>query len=301
MIEYIDFKSVEKTGLEQCQRLFHGRGKAYPGWEHVTVDWLPPVVLITLYAEESSERLNQMASDLRACLPGCSSIQVKYRCRSKSPYEVLWGENIQELEILENDLKYQIQLGRSQNIGFFLDMRNGRQWVRDNAKDKRVLNLFSYTCAFSVVALAGGATFVLNVDMAKSALSRGRDNHRLNQQDLKKVRFEGVDIFKSFSRLKKHGPYDMLICDPPQFQKGSVDIKRDYKKIIRRLPQFLNPGARLMLCLNSPELSETFIHEMVAESCSGCTYVNAISTPDVYKETQAGRGLKVLIFEYPGD
>tara|TARA_B110000503_G_scaffold56880_1_gene91053 strand:+ start:723 stop:1196 length:474 start_codon:yes stop_codon:yes gene_type:complete len=61
--------------------------------------------------------------------------------------------------------------------------------------------------------------------MAKASLGKGRDNHKLNGQNLQGVKFEGVDIFKSYGRLRKYGPYDILVCDPPSFQKGSVNIE----------------------------------------------------------------------------
>ncbi|MFC1588716.1 class I SAM-dependent methyltransferase [Pseudomonadota bacterium] len=296
----IDFKPKKLNGTEQCRRLLHGRGHAYQGLEHISIDWLPPVALITLYKEEDRSNLELMAELLHSRLPDCRSVQVQYRCRHMSPFEILWGEEITELVVEESGLKYQLRLGATQNTGFFLDMVNGHDWVRKHAQGKRVLNLFAYTCAFSVAALAGGAEHVLNIDISKAALSRGRDNHRLNQQDTKRVAFEGVDIFKSFSRIKKRGPYDLLICDPPSLQKGSVDIERDYKKIVRRIPEFMNPGSLLMLCLNSPDLSETFLLDMVAEECPDCRFRERIAAPDVFREAVPGKGLKVFIFEYPG-
>ena len=77
--------------------------------------------------------------------------------------------------------------------------------------------------AFSVAAMAGGATQVVNLDMARAALSRGRDNHRLNQHDLSQVVFLGHDLFKSWGKVAKYGPYDLIIIDPPSFQRGSFD------------------------------------------------------------------------------
>ena len=295
----IDFKSKKLNGVEQCRRLLHGRGHAYKGLEHISIDWLPPVALITIYKEEVHNNLESMAELLQSRLPDCHSVQVQYRCRHMSPTELLWGEEITELMVEESGLKYQLRLGATQNTGFFLDMVNGHDWVRNNAQGKRVLNLFAYTCAFSVAALAGGAEHVLNIDISKAALSRGRDNHQLNQQDTRRVAFEGVDIFKSFSRIKKRGPYDLLICDPPSLQKGSVDIERDYKKIIRRIPEFMNPGSLLMLCLNSPDLSERFLFDTVAGECPECKFKESISTPEVFREAVTGKGLKVLVFEYP--
>ncbi|OOZ38889.1 methyltransferase [Solemya pervernicosa gill symbiont] len=297
LIEFIDFSSLILNDL-QAQRLFHGRGHAYPGYGHINVDWLPPAVLITLYREEPHTNLLQLAEALSAKLPGCESVQVQYRCRPKAPYELLWGNEVLDLVANEDGLNYQLRLGSTQNSGLFLDMRNGREWVRKHAQGKNVLNLFAYTCAFSVAALAGGAKSVLNIDVSKAALSRGRDNHRLNKQDLTRVKFEGIDIFKSFSRIKKRGPFDLLICDPPSLQKGSVNIERDYKKIIRRIPEFISPGSLLMLCLNSPDLSDQFLLDTVAEECPSCRFMHRLANPEVFKEAEAGKGLKVLLFEY---
>ena len=290
-----DFYSAQN--LQECLRLFHGRGHAYPGLEHVNVDWLDPVVLITVYKEESLESLQELARNLEQRIPDCRSVQVQYRCRKGAPVEVLSGEAITDTIVSEHGLKYHIQLGRAQNTGLFLDMRNGRDWVRRHAQGKRVLNLFAYTCAFSVAALDGGASFVVNFDNNKSVLKKGRENHQLNQLDPRSANFEHVDIFKSFGRLRKQGPYDLLICDPPSFQHGSVDIRRDYVRIIRKLPEFMLPQSQLMLCLNSPDLSEDFLIQMVADTCPAYHYLESIPTPEVFREAMPGKGLKVLIFE----
>ena len=90
----------------------------------------------------------------------------------------------------------------------------------------------------------------------------------------------------------------MLICDPPSFQKGSVNIERDYAKIIRKLPQWMNKGAQLLLCLNSPDLDEQFLKDEVARECPDCVFEQRIANPTVFKEAHAGKGLKVLVFSY---
>ncbi|MCF6325605.1 MAG: class I SAM-dependent methyltransferase [Gammaproteobacteria bacterium] len=297
MIDYFDFKNQLFGDVEQCRRIFHGRGSAYEGLEHVVVDWLPPAALIRLYKEESAAWLLSMAQILERNLPGCTSVQVQYRCRARAPIEIVSGEELSELVVDECGLKFHLQLGRSQNIGLFLDMRNARHWVKETATGKNVLNLFAYTCAFSVAAMAGGAKQVVNVDLSKASLSRGRENHRLNSQDTSKVIFQGVDIFKSFSRIKKHAPYDLLICDPPNLQKGSVNAERDYKKILRRVSEWMSPGGQLMLCLNSHRLDEAFLHEMVAEYCPGFRFVEVIKPPEVFVDAVEESGLKVLVFE----
>jgi 23S rRNA (cytosine1962-C5)-methyltransferase len=285
-------------GLTDCQRLFHGRGHAYPELSHVNVDWFSPVVLITLYQEVDEVWLSEQVCVIQQLIPECVSIQVQFRSRKFAPSEVLWGEEVTELNAKEHGLKYHISLGKAQNSGLFLDMGNGREWVKNNSEGKNVLNLFAYTCAFSVAAIAGGAKQVINIDMSKSSLSKGRENHKLNQQDESKVKYEGVDIFKSYNRLKKHGPYDLIICDPPSFQKGSVNIQRDYKKIIKRLPELMANNSDVVLCLNSPDLSEEFLLAEVARECPQCEFQHRIDNPRVFVEAETGKGLKVLYFRY---
>lgn len=292
-------QSIEKhSGLTDCQRLFHGRGHTYPELSHVNVDWFLPVVLITLYQEVDEAWLNEQVTAIKQLISNCQSIQVQYRSRKFAPSEVLWGEDITDLSAQEHGLKYHISLGKAQNSGLFLDMGNGRDWVKNHSEGRNVLNLFAYTCAFSVAAIAGGARQVVNIDMSKSSLSKGRENHKLNKQDASKVKYEGVDIFKSYNRLKKNGPYDLLICDPPSFQKGSVNIERDYKKIIKRLPELMANNSDVVLCLNSPDLSEDFLLAEVARECPQCQFQHRIDNPKVFVEAEASKGLKVLYFRY---
>ena len=282
--------------LAEAQRLFHGRGHAYQGLKHVTIDWLPPVILITLFAPETKQTIKQLSDRLLAKIPKCKSIQLQHRYQLDGPVDVIWGEEIQQLTVTENALSYKIQLGKSRNTGLFLDIRNGRRWVQENCNNKRVLNLFAYTCGFSVAAIEGGATSVLNVDMSSAALSVGRENHRLNKHSLHSVSFEKLNIFKSFGRLKKRGPFDLLICDPPTFQKGSVDIEKDYPKIMRRLNQFMAPKATLLMCLNAPDLGREYLLEKMAEHDPEYRYIKEIKPPKVYIDAE-NKGLKVLIFQ----
>jgi len=296
MIEHINV-----IDFTDCQRLFHGRGHAYENLSHVNVDWLSPVILITLYQAVDEVWLLTQAQALQSLNSECRSVQVQRRYEKFAPTQVLLGEAVDNTVVTENGLSYNIELGKAQNSGLFLDMANGRSWVCQNSTDKNVLNLFAYTCAFSVAAIAGGASKVVNIDLSKSSLSKGRENHQLNKlskKEGKQIVFEGVDIFKSNSRIKKYGKYDLLICDPPSFQKGSVNIERDYAKIIRRIPQRMNPGAQLLLCLNSPDLDEQFLKNEVARECPDCVFEQRITNPDVFKESHLGKGLKVLIFSY---
>ena len=296
MIEHIT-----SNDFTDAQRLFHGRGHAYQDLSHINVDWLSPVVLITLYQAVDTDWLMQQAKALKDLIPPCESVQVQHRYEKFAPTQLLLGDEVTSTIVTEQGLKFHIEFGKAQNSGLFLDMANGRKWLKEQSNDKNVLNLFAYTCSFSVAATSGGASKVVNVDLSKASLSKGRDNHQLNKlakKEGKQVVFEGVDIFKSNSRIKKYGPYDILVCDPPSFQKGSVNIERDYAKIIRRIPQWMNAGAQLMLCLNSPDLDEAFLKAEVLRECPDCQFEYKIDNPAVFKEAHKGKGLKVLIFSF---
>ncbi len=308
LYQIINHMELPIENADQAQRLFHGRGHAYDGLHHVTIDWLPPVILITLFAPEDASDIEALTTQLLQKTPNCKSIQLQHRYELHGPIDVIYidglddnfgnssGNSFDDLIIEENKLKYQLQLGKSRNTGLFLDMKNGREWTQKHSKNKRILNLFSYTCGFSVAAIAGGAKFVLNVDMSSPALNVGRVNHRLNDHDLNKVKFEKLNIFKSFGRLKKRGPYDILICDPPTLQKGSVDIARDYPKIMRRLNEFMAPSSTLILCLNAPELGREFLIQNMQELAPDYQFIKEIKPPKVYAEVQ-NKGLKVLVFK----
>lgn len=301
ILENINWSIVKKLPETELQRLYHGRGFHFPESSHINIDWLSPTILIILYKEESRTWLNELSDVLLAKMAeigfAVQSVQVQYRCRDFAPTEVLWGEKMTDFVSLENSLQYKISLGTNQNYGIFLDMKNGRSWLRENSSGKSVLNLFSYTCAFSTAAIAGGAEKVVNLDMSKAALAVGRDNHRLNGHDLSKIKYLGHDLFKSWGKVKRLGPYDIVIADPPSLQKGSVNIKRDYPKIIRRLPELLNPGGQALLCLNSPDLDFAFLEEVIKVECPDARILQKIIPEEHFININPDRGLKCLLVE----
>ena len=299
ILEHINWDDVADPSKNELQRLLHGRGFCFPEYTYINIDWLSPVILIILYKEVEAGWLQQLSEQLLEKMTGLGfnveSIQVQYRCREFAPTELLFGETVTDLLAVENKLNYKLSLGSKQNYGLFLDMKNGRKWVQEHSQNKRVLNLFSYTCAFSNAAIAGGATQVVNLDMSKAALAVGRDNHRLNGHDLSKVKYLAHDLFKSWGKVKRFGPYDLVIADPPSLQKGSVNIRRDYPKIIRRLPELLSSGGEALLCLNSPDLDFDFLKKTVKDECPQALLICQINPPAVFTNIEVDRGLKCLL------
>ncbi len=223
---------------------------------------------------------------------------LQHRYLPDSRGEWLLGEAIDSCTITEEGLRYQVDLGSKQNNGLFLDMRYGRNWVRANARGKNVLNLFAYTCGFSVAAIAGGAERVVNLDMSRAALSRGRDNHRLNGHDTSRVSFLGHDLFKSWSKVKQGGPYDLVIIDPPSFQKGSFVLGKDYARVLRRLPELLTADGCVLACMNDPAFSVDFLLEGMAEAAPGLRFEQRLENPPEFPDADPQCGLKALVFRH---
>ncbi|MET1081010.1 MAG: class I SAM-dependent methyltransferase [Pseudomonas sp.] len=288
---------------DEVRRLFHGRGHRWPGLESITVDWLQGVLLVTLFRQPAEAELADLKQRLLALAESAAwrerngqKLLLQHRYRADSASEFLLGEPVDHWPVSEHGLRFKLDLGRNQNSGLFLDMRYGRRWVQQQAQGKRVLNLFAYTCAFSVAAIAGGALHVLNLDMAKGPLTRGRDNHRLNGHDLGKVGFLGHDLFKSWGKISKCGPYDLIIVDPPSFQKGSFVLTQDYRKVLRRLPGLLSEQGQVLACLNDPAIGADFLLEGMAAEAPGLVFQRRLDNPPEFADSFPGGGLKVLVF-----
>ncbi|MDQ0123366.1 23S rRNA (cytosine1962-C5)-methyltransferase [Pseudomonas lini] len=288
---------------EETRRLFHGRGRCWPGLEQLTVDWLQGVVLVSLFKEPEAaqlealkQRLLQLTRSPQWATSGAHTLALQHRYLLQSTTEWLLGEAIEDMAIIEGGLRYRVDLGRKQNTGLFLDMRYGRDWVRANARGKRVLNLFAYTCGFSVAAIEGGATHVVNLDMSSPALSRGRDNHRLNGHDLGKVTFLGHDLFKSWGKVIGKGPYDLVIIDPPSFQKGSFLLTKDYQRVLRRLPELLSPQGTVLACMNDPAFGADFLIEGVMREAPSLRFEQRLENPPEFPDADVECGLKALVF-----
>ncbi|MCK5916500.1 MAG: class I SAM-dependent methyltransferase, partial [Deltaproteobacteria bacterium] len=217
---YSEIKNKTVNGKES-RRLFHGRGHFFPGYEDLVIDWFKPVVLVTLYRQREDDWLERIVALLRSQLIGVQAIILQERYLHNSPSRILFGDLTTDVNAVEAGMKYHLRLNGAQNIGFFPDMARGRALVKKIAVKKKVLNLFSYSCSFSVAAISGGATQVINLDMNQGALDLGRANHQLNGLDLRKVSFLSLEIFRSFSRLRKLAPFDLVICDPPGEQGSS--------------------------------------------------------------------------------
>jgi 23S rRNA (cytosine1962-C5)-methyltransferase len=204
--------------------------------------------------------------------------------------------------VTEDGTRYLVHVDKGQNHGLFLDMAEGRRWVRGHmaARPKqKVLNLFAYTCAFSVVALQASAKLVVNVDMGQGAMAIGQKNHRLNRVD-SGASFWVHDIFKTWGKITRTGPYELVIVDPPSFQKGSFVATKDYARLMRRLPDLLTDDGHALLCLNAPELDCAFLMDQMQALVPELKFVQRIANPAAFADASPERALKMLLYRAGG-
>ncbi|MCG3692117.1 class I SAM-dependent methyltransferase [Aliarcobacter butzleri] len=295
-----NLKKLIQNNLEnktfEIKRVFHGRGNFYEDFNYLTVDSLNEILFATFFEESSDE--NEIIKALKdiANAYNYKTFIVQKKYKKDELNEAIIGEIPPFYIVVENGLKYKINFF-NKNIGIFLDMKIGREYISSICKDKNVLNLFSYTCAFSVVAINAKAKQVVNVDMAKSALTTGRENHHLNNLDTKKVKFMPYDILKSWNRIKKEGPYDIIIIDPPSFQKGSFAATKDYEKIIKKLPELASENCIVLSCLNAPELDSDFIKQKFEEFAPTFRFEKRLENLKEFITNNEEKSLKNLIFK----
>jgi len=298
-VDYIKNYIVNSTKdtTNEFKRVFHGRGGLHEGFKHLTIDSIDKILSVALYFQEDNEK--ELIEMLKEFVNNSKYevLVVQRRYIKGALSEVIIGELPDDLVTIENGMKLKLNLLSNQNSWYFPDMKNGRTFVRDNAKDMRVLNLFSYTCAFSVAAKFGGAKTVTNIDMSKGALKIGMANHSLNNLDPKGVSFLPYNILKSFSNIKRKGPFDLIIIDPPTFQKGSFEVTKDYEKIIKKLPQIASKDATLLACLNSPDLNSNFLIDLIQKYAPTFVFEKRLPNLEEFKSSNEERSLKNLVFK----
>ena len=290
-----------------ARRIFHGRGGLHAGCAQWTLDAYPPVFVLTSFAPVTDTQLAAVGAALEArwtqLAPG-QPLNWVFQQRGDGPADtrLMAGSVPDPHTVTESGARYRVHVLRGQNHGLFLDMAEGRRWVRDfaaafKAREEcgaRVLNLFAYTCAFSVAALQGGAAQVVNIDMARGALATGQHNHQLN--GVAGALFWPHDIFTSWGKIARHGPYDLIIADPPSHQTGSFVATKDYPRLMRRLPALLAPVGHALLCLNAPELGMDFLHHHMHQQAPGLDFVERVANPAVFRDVDESRALKVGVY-----
>jgi len=248
-------------------RLVNEGGDALPGLAmDVYGDWL----VVHLYADDTGlwddvARRDRVLDELASL--GAKGVYLKVRPKQANtlvdtrredlaPVGPVRGEAApSEIEILEGGIPYGVRLGDGLSTGLFLDQRANRRRVSEASAGKRVLNLFAYTCAFSVAAARGGAARTVSVDAAAVALARGRENFARAGIALDAAHaFVAEDVFAWLGRARKRSDrFDLVILDPPSYsstKKRRFVAKTDYMGLAAEAMALVDAGGVLVACAN---------------------------------------------------
>jgi 23S rRNA (cytosine1962-C5)-methyltransferase len=255
----------ERDANTTTYRLVNGAGD---GLEGLTLDRFDDVLVASLY-EGLSDVQEDALLEVIARTFEPRSLYLKRRPREArvvantnraelAPDTPAFGERVEELEALENGVKYRIRPGGDLSVGVFLDMRDTRAWLRHNVGSRTVLNAFSYTCGFGVVASLGGSSRAVNLDLSRRVLDWGEENYRLNRLEPKRFDFVAGDVFDWFTRFsRREDRFQCVILDPPSFatsKHSRFSAASHYDELVERAAKLLEPDGLLLACCNHARL-----------------------------------------------
>jgi len=263
-----------------CCRLVHGEADMMPG---LTVDRYGDILSVQitclgmeLVRDTVYRALLDVLAEMGETIAGIyERNDVALRAREGLPEYKGWyraeGIPVREsavTEIVENGVKYLVDVENGQKTGFFLDQKYNRAAVARIAAGKRVLDCFAHTGSFGLNAALGGAEHVTCVDVSQPALDMARENAHRNGLD-KKMDFLCADVFDLLTELagRKSRDYDFIILDPPAFTKSRKTIgsaSRGYKEINLKAMKLLPRGGYLATCSCSHFMTDELFRKMLA-------------------------------------
>lgn len=290
-------------------RLFNGEGDGIGG---VTIDWYKEYLQINWYSQGIYQFKEWIVSALIELLPNAVGIYETIRFQVEdSEYQIqhIYGsEAPQPLVVQENGINYAVYLGEEWMTGIFMDQREVRQFIQTQGHGMSLLNLFSYTGAFSVAGALGGSPYTVSVDVAKRSLPRTEEQFNLNQiePDRSKHEIRVMDVFDYVSYAKKHHlQFDVVVCDPPSFartKKYQFAVNTDYKALAEDLFTLTKPNGMTIISTNhSGYKLDDFRQDILetAENHQGQFHlIQQFGLPGDYPTTEDDESqyLKVLVF-----
>ncbi len=174
------------------------------------------------------------------------------------------------VDILENELKFKVDIQNGQKTGFFIDQRNNREAILPYVKGKNILNCFSYTGAFGVYALKNGAAHITSIESSEDANQLALQNMHLNGEPPEQATIINGDVFQELRLLRdKAQSFDMVILDPPKFAPTAAQVRsasRGYKDINLLAFKLLNPNGILVTFSCSGGITRNLFQKIVADA-----------------------------------
>ncbi|EIF39323.1 class I SAM-dependent rRNA methyltransferase [Streptococcus sp. SK643] len=284
-------------------RLFNQEGDGFGGF---TIDLYGDYAVFSWYNSYVYQIRKVISEAFRQVFPEVLGVYEKIRFKGLD-YESahLYGQEAPEFfTVLENGVAYQVFMNDGLMTGIFLDQHEVRGSLVDGlAMGKSLLNMFSYTAAFSVAAAMGGASETTSVDLAKRSRELSQAHFQANGISTDDHRFIVMDVFEYFKYAKRKGlTYDVIVLDPPSFarnKKQTFSVAKDYHKLISQSLEILNPGGMIIASTNAANVSRQKFTEQIDKGFAGRSYqiLNKYGLPADFaynKKDESSNYLKVI-------
>jgi len=289
--------------LTTAFRLFNQEGDGFGG---LTVDLYGDYAVFSWYNSYVYQIRKVISEAFRQVFPEVLGTYEKIRFKGLD-YESahVYGQEAPDFfTVLENGVLYQVFMNDGLMTGIFLDQHEVRGSLVDGlAMGKSLLNMFSYTAAFSVVAAMGGASQTTSVDLAKRSRELSQAHFQANGISTGDHRFIVMDVFEYFKYAKRKGlTYDVIVLDPPSFarnKKQTFSVAKDYHKLISQSLEILNPGGIIIASTNAANVSRQKFTEQIDKGFAGRSYqiLNKYGLPADFaynKKDESSNYLKVI-------
>lgn len=289
--------------LTTAFRLFNQEGDDFGG---LTVDLYGDYAVFSWYNSYVYQIRKVISEAFRQVFPEVLGAYEKIRFKGLD-YESahVYGQEAPDFfTVLENGVLYQVFMNDGLMTGIFLDQHEVRGSLVDGlAMGKSLLNMFSYTAAFSVAAAMGGASQTTSVDLAKRSRELSQAHFQANGLSTDDHRFVVMDVFEYFKYAKRKGfSYDVIVLDPPSFarnKKQTFSVAKDYHKLISQSLEILNPGGIIIASTNAANVSRQKFTEQIDKGFAGRSYqiLNKYGLPVDFaynKKDESSNYLKVI-------
>ena len=284
-------------------RLFNQEGDGFGG---LTVDLYGDYAVFSWYNSYVYQIRQTISEAFRQVFPEVLGAYEKIRFKGLD-YESahVYGQEAPDFfTVLENGVLYQVFMNDGLMTGIFLDQHEVRGSLVDGlAMGKSLLNMFSYTAAFSVAAAMGGASQTTSVDLAKRSRELSQAHFQVNGLSTDDHRFIVIDVFEYFKYAKRKGlTYDVIVLDPPSFarnKKQTFSVTKDYHKLISQSLEILNPRGIIIASTNAANVSRQKFTEQIDKGFAGRSYqiLNKYGLPADFaynKKDESSNYLKVI-------
>ena len=296
-------RAYYQDDLTTAFRLFNQEGDGFGG---LTVDLYGDYAVFSWYNSYVYQIRKVISEAFRQVFPEVLGGYEKIRFKGLD-YESahVYGQEAPDFfTVMENGVLYQVFMNDGLMTGIFLDQHEVRGSLVDGlAMGKSLLNMFSYTAAFSVAAAMGGSSQTTSVDLAKRSRELSQAHFQANGISTDEHRFIVMDVFEYFKYAKRKGlTYDVIVLDPPSFarnKKQTFSVAKDYHKLISQSLEILNPGGIIIASTNAANVSRQKFTEQIDKGFAGRSYqiLNKYGLPADFaynKKDESSNYLKVI-------